>query len=184
MSKEPPSTFEPVSPIDSDPEKPVLDDEKRQARVTVRSRNSSCSSLGLSIKTPRTARFVEATSVNSPIDPSAKGRSPFADPPQTRYLMPQPQPSDVGFGYMSDNQPSKHASYAGVEVPLTPASPLKSALKVPGTPGRLNPLSPTFKEEQELEKHEAKAEQRNATDLVGSLHKVRKRKDLTAHIES
>ena len=184
MSKEPPNTFELVSPIDSDPEKPVLDDEKRQARVTVRSRNSSCSSLGLSIKTPRTARFVEATSVNSPLDPTAKGRSPFADPPQTRYLMPQPQPSDVGFGYMSDNQPSKHASYAGVEVPLTPASPLKSALKVPGTPGRLNPLSPTFKEEQELEKHEAKAEQRNATDLVGSLHKVRKRKDLTAHIES
>ena len=169
MSRGPPNTFEAVSSIDNDPEKSILDEDKKQAKVTVRSRNSSCSSLGLSIKTPRTARFVEATSVNSPIDPSATGRSPFADPPQTRYLMPQPQPSDVGFGYMSDNQASKHASYAGVEVPLTPASPLKSALKVPGTPGRLNPLSPTFREEQVLEKHEVYAEKRNAADLVGDL---------------
>lgn len=165
MSREPPNAFEAGSPIDNDLEKSILDGDKKQAKVTVRSRNSSCSSLGLSIKTPRTARFVEATSVNSPIDPSAKGRSPFADPPQTRYLMPQPQPSDVGFGYMSDNQASKHGSYAGVEVPLTPASPLKSALRVPGTPGRLNPLSPTFREEQVLEKHEATAEKRNAADL-------------------
>lgn len=81
--------------------------------------------------------------------------------------MPQPQPSDVGFGYVADNQPSKHSSFVGVEVPLTPASPLKSALKVPGTPGRqLNPLSPTFQEEQILEKHEEKAEKENAKDLV------------------
>ena len=78
--------------------------------------------------------------------------------------MAQPQPSDVGFGYMSDNQASKHASLA--EVPMTPNSPLKSALKVPGTPGRLNPLSPTFKEEQMLEKTEVKAEKENAKDLV------------------
>ena len=81
--------------------------------------------------------------------------------------MPQPQPSDVGFGYVSDSQPSKHASFAGVEVPPTPASPLKSALRVPGTPGRLNPLSPTFREEQLLEKHEENADKRNAQDLVG-----------------
>ncbi len=80
--------------------------------------------------------------------------------------MPQPQPSDVGFGYVSDNQPSKHASFAGVEIPLTPASPLKSALKVPGTPGRLNPLSPTFREEQVVEKQEGDTEKRNASDLV------------------
>ena len=83
--------------------------------------------------------------------------------------MPQPQPSDVGFGYVSDQQASKHNSYAGVEVPLTPASPLKSALKVPGTPGRaLNPLSPTFKEEQILEKHEGKADKANAKDVVSN----------------
>lgn len=81
--------------------------------------------------------------------------------------MPQPQPSDVGFGYVSDNQASKHSSYAGVEVPLTPNSPLRSALKPPGTPARFaNPLSPTFKEEQVLEKHEEKTEKRNAADLV------------------
>lgn len=81
--------------------------------------------------------------------------------------MPQPQPSDVGFGYMADNQHSKHSSYAGVEVPLTPASPLKSALKPPNTPARfLNPLSPTFKEEEDLEKQELKTDKANAADLV------------------
>lgn len=165
MSKEPHSKVTAFS-IDNDPEKPILEDEKKQARGTVRSRNSSCSSLGLSIRTPRTARFAEATSVNSPIGPPAAGRPPFADPPQTRHLMPQPQPSDVGFGYVSDNQASKHASFAGVEIPLTPASPLKSALKVPGTPGRLNPLSPTFREEQVLEKQEEHTDKRNAADLV------------------
>ncbi len=165
MSREPYSRVTTFS-IDNYPEKPILEDEKNQARGTVRSRNSSCSSLGLSIKTPRAARFAEATSVNSPIGPTAPGRSPFADPPQTRHMMPQPQPSDVGFGYVSDNQPSKHASFAGVEIPLTPASPLKSALKVPGTPGRLNPLSPTFREEQVVEKQEEDTEKRNASDLV------------------
>ena len=158
-----------VSPIDHDFEKPILEDERKAAKVSVRSRNSSTSSSGLSIKTPRAARFAEATSVNSPIGPTAAGRSPFADPPRTQHLMPEPQPSDVGFGYVSDNMPSKHASYAGVEMPQTPASPLKSALRVPGTPGRLNPLSPTFREEEVLEKQELKADKENAKDLVGSL---------------
>ncbi|KAL8781144.1 MAG: hypothetical protein Q9213_006144 [Squamulea squamosa] len=141
--------------------------DEKDPRVLVRSRTSSSSSSGLSLKTPRTARFAEATSVNSPIDPSTTGKSLFADPQtRTTHLMPQPQPSDVGFGYVADNQPSKHSSFVGVEVPLTPASPLKSALKVPGTPGRqLNPLSPTFREEQILEKHEEKAEKENAKDL-------------------
>lgn len=71
---------------------------------------------------------------------------------------------------MSQGEASKHTSYAGVEVPLTPGSPLKSALKVPGTPARFaNPLSPTFHEEQVLEKHEASAEKENARDLVSTL---------------
>lgn len=151
-------------------DQPSRKDDEKDPRVLVRTRTSSSSSSGLSLKTPRTARFAEATSVNSPIDPSINGRSPFADPPvHTTHLMPQPQPSDVGFGYVADNQPSKHSSFVGVEVPLTPASPLKSALKPPGTPGRLNPLSPTFREEQILEKHEEKAEKENARDLVRNL---------------
>ncbi|KAL8969085.1 MAG: hypothetical protein Q9197_004533 [Variospora fuerteventurae] len=148
-------------------EQPSSGDGEKDPRVLVRTRTSSSSSSALSLKTPRAARFAEATSVNSPIDPSTNGRSPFADPPaQTTHLMPQPQPSDVGFRYVDDNQPSKHSSFVGVEVPLTPASPLKSALKPPGTPGRLNPLSPTFREEQILEEHEEKAEKENARDLV------------------
>ncbi len=173
MSNNQHRAYDPVSPIEPDPKRPppqrsLTDDRVKDTQVTVRPRTSSSSSSGLSIKTPRTARFAEATSVNSPIGPSTAGRSPFANPPPTtQHLMPQPQPSDVGFGYMAENQASKHSSYAGVEVPLTPNSPLKSALKPPGTPGRLaNPLSPTFQEEQILEKHEAHAEKENAKDLV------------------
>lgn len=54
-----------------------------------------------------------------------------------------------------------------MEVPLTPGSPLKSAMKIPGTPGRRidNPLSPTFREEQILEKHEELTEKEQAKDL-------------------
>lgn len=167
MSNEQHRHYEPVSPVDTDIPQRRLEDEK-DIQSTVRPRRSSSSSLSLSVKTPRAARFAEATSVNSPIGPTTPSRSPFADPPvQTTYLMPQPQPSDVGFGYVSNNQASRHASFAGVEVPLTPSSPLKSALKPPGTPARFaNPLSPTFREEQILEKHEEKTEKQNAADLV------------------
>lgn len=84
--------------------------------------------------------------------------------------MPEPQPSDVGFGYVSENQASKHSSMA--EVPMTPNSPLRSALKTPGTPGKSNPLSPTFKEEEALEKAEEHTEQQNAKDLVCSIDLV------------
>ena len=146
-------------------------DEKKDPLVTVRSRTSSDSS-SLSLKTPRTARFAEATSVNSPIGPPGPGRLPFAGRPiMTNHYSPQPQPSDVGFGYLSTAD--KHTS---VEVPLTPASPLRSALKAPGTPARFADLkSPTFKEEQHLEKHEAKTEKQNAKDLV-STRRVLERK--------
>lgn len=55
-----------------------------------------------------------------------------------------------------------------MEIPLTPGSPLKSAMKIPGTPGRRidNPLSPTFREEQILEKEEQDTEKEQAKDLV------------------
>lgn len=50
---------------------------------------------------------------------------------------------------------------------MTPKSPLKSAMKVPGTPARgfTNPLSPTFKEEHDLEKQEKKTDKQQAKDL-------------------
>ena len=173
MSNESSQNNKPVS-LDIDPEKEFqkafdANQQKKVPSITVAQRTSSADSVGLTLKSPRTARFAEATSVNSPID----GHNPFSDPPRTRHLMPQPQPSDVGFGYVADQQASKHNSYAGVEVPLTPASPLKSALKVPGTPGRaLNPLSPTFKEEQVLDKQELKADKANAKDLVNKFHRT------------
>ncbi|KAF2405527.1 hypothetical protein EJ06DRAFT_578685 [Trichodelitschia bisporula] len=140
-----------------------------------RPRNSSLDSLTLSIKTPRTARFAEATTVYSPIEPSTQQsapatakRDPFADPPTNHYL-PQPQPADVGFGYLKN----QHLSVEMEETdrnylpPPTPRSPLKSALKSPGAPPK-NPstiFSPTFREEQMLEKHEVLTEKEQARDL-------------------
>lgn len=82
--------------------------------------------------------------------------------------MAQAQPADVGFGYIADSNPSRHSQGIPVEMPLTPGSPLKSAMKLPGAPRRVieNPLSPTFREEQILEKHESLTEKEQAKDLV------------------
>ncbi|OJJ36810.1 hypothetical protein ASPWEDRAFT_109177 [Aspergillus wentii DTO 134E9] len=121
-------------------------------------RNSSESGVS-SLKSPRTPRFAEETSVQSPIGATETGRSPFADPPKSQT---PPDVSDVGFGYVAANDPAQHASH--FQPP--PASPLKSAMKVPGTPGRaLNPLSPTFREEFYVEKQERDAGKDNAKDL-------------------
>lgn len=113
------------------------------------------------------ARFAEATSVNSPVSGPAENKSPFADPPNVPVQ--QSQPSDVGFGYISNEPVEQQATWKkNVNGPLSP--PLKSALKTPGTPGRmLNPLSPTFREEQMLEKHEEDTEKEQAKDLVSTL---------------
>ncbi|KAE8349176.1 hypothetical protein BDV28DRAFT_160716 [Aspergillus coremiiformis] len=120
---------------------------------------SSSDTTASSLKSPRTARFVEATTVQSPTGPVDTSRSPFADPPSQSQT--PPNVSDVGFGYVAANDPVQHASHHQL-----PASPLKSALKVPGTPGRtLNPLSPTFREEFYVEKEEKSAEKENARDL-------------------
>jgi uncharacterized membrane protein len=143
--------------------------EKKQPQPFTRNRASSSSSSASSLKVPRTPRFAEATTVNSPIEPNENSRSPFADPPttKTQFRLPQSQPSDIGFGYISQNDASRHSQGLPVEIPLTPASPLKSAMRVPGTPGRRidNPLSPTFREEQILEKREEMTEKEQAKDL-------------------
>ncbi|CAG8957768.1 hypothetical protein HYFRA_00000106 [Hymenoscyphus fraxineus] len=146
--------------------------EKRRPPPLARTRTStsftSDSSLE-SLKVPRTPRFAEATTVYSPIDPPDSNQSPFADPPGTRTQshMAQSQPSDIGFGYISQNDSARHDQGVPVEIPQTPASPLKSAMRIPGTPGRKidNPLSPTFREEQILEKHEEMTDKEQAKDL-------------------
>ncbi|KAK1138390.1 hypothetical protein N8T08_002654 [Aspergillus melleus] len=125
---------------------------------TVEDRNSSDTSSS-SLRSPRTARFAEATAVYSPTGPADARNSPFADP--SNQPQAHPDVSDVGFGYVAASDPAQHASH---QVP--PTSPLKSALKVPGTPGRtLNPLSPTFREEFYVEKQERSADKENARDL-------------------
>lgn len=139
------------------------DEKKRPAALDLspaRSGSSHSSSSDGSLKVPRTPRFAEATSVHSPVDPRS---SPFADPPES-----QSRPGDVGFGYINDHKSQRES----VPVPMTPKSPLKSAMRVPGTPARpyLNPLSPTFREEDILEKREQDTEKEQAKDFVCPAH--------------
>ncbi|KAF2168885.1 hypothetical protein M409DRAFT_20899 [Zasmidium cellare ATCC 36951] len=148
----------------------------KDVQVAVRARSpsedTSSSTLSVkppSLKSPRTARFAEATAVNSPIEPSQVARNPFKEPP-TQHYMAQPQVSDVGFGYVNKHE-SVEMPDTDYNPPLTaksiPKSPLKSAMKTPGAPPRdLNAiLSPTFRQEDVLEKHEAYTEKEQAKDL-------------------
>jgi heme/copper-type cytochrome/quinol oxidase subunit 2 len=130
------------------------DDKRRPPALNLtpkRSASSDSSSSDNSLK-PRTPRFAEATSIHSPIEGN---RSPFADPEPSKA----PQPADVGLGYINKRE--------SVTVPMALKSPLKSAMKVPGTPGRRfeNPLSPTFRPEDVLEKREAHTDKEQARDL-------------------
>ncbi|KAL6868398.1 hypothetical protein J3F83DRAFT_714670 [Trichoderma novae-zelandiae] len=133
-------------------------EKKRPAALNLthaRSATSSSSSSESSLKVPRTPRFAEATSVHSPIE---SGASPFADPVNPQASS-DAQPGDVGFGYIS-NSGSDHESVR------MPKSPLKSAMRVPGTPARtLNLMSPTFREEEILEKREVETEKEQAKDM-------------------
>jgi hypothetical protein len=135
------------------------EDKRRPAALNLtaaRPGTSESSSSDGSLK-PRTPRFAEATSVHSPVE----ARSPFADPEKSHVA--QPQPADIGFGYIAQRE--------SIPVPMTPRTPLKSAMKVPGTPAHLrnNPLSPTFREEDILEKRELSTEKEQARDVVCEL---------------
>ncbi|KAK3395868.1 hypothetical protein B0T20DRAFT_47413 [Sordaria brevicollis] len=131
-----------------------LTPQRTMSAGSVSSNDSSSTSSSLA-KPPRTPRFAEATSVHSPVD----GRQlPFSDKSEVAHA----QPGDVGFGYIGNG-----GNRESVAMPMTPRSPLKSALKVPGTPGRglANPLSPTFREEEQLEQREKLTEKEQARDL-------------------
>jgi hypothetical protein len=125
--------------------------------VSTTDSTSTSSSLA---KPPRTPRFAEATAVNSPVEPR---KLPFSE---KQPQVTQSQPGDVGFGYIGAGNRDSSA------VPMTPRSPLKSAMRVPGTPGRAlqNPLSPTFREEQVLEDREKATDKQQAKDLVSQQH--------------
>jgi len=135
-------------------------DEKKRPGVLkispVRTGSSGSSSSGSSLKHPRTPRFAEATTVHSPVESSDSWEG-------EKSVARHAQPGDIGFGYINDDSHRE-----SVAMPMTPRSPLKSALKSPGTPGRRfeNPLSPTFREEQVLEKREALTEKEQKRDLV------------------
>lgn len=139
-----------------------FNEKKRPAALNLthtRTGTSSSSSSESSLKVPRTPRFAEATSVHSPVDDDKI--SPFADPVNPQAS--DSQPSIVGFGYIGSNSNRE-------SIPMAPKSPLKSAMKVPGTPARtINILSPTFREEAVLEKRELETEKEQARDLVSLL---------------
>lgn len=150
--------------------------EKKPPSVIVNTATRPRSQSGDSTltKTPRTARFAEATTVYSPIEPSQKSRNPFVDPPTNHYI-PQPQPADFGFGYLhkisheSVEMEETDRKYLPPPTPATPMrSPLKSALKSPGAPPKdLSAIkSPTFREEQVLEKAELATDKEQVRDLV------------------
>lgn len=147
-----PQTYEPVVPTDLTRGSYHSAMGPPPQHTTQETRSSSDS--GASLKSPRTARFAEATTVHSPVEQTR--RSPFADPPKNA---PSGGVGDVGFGYVND--PAQHA-----EDSMPPKSPFRSDLKVPNTARSLNPLSPTFREEYMLEKQEKHAEKENARDLV------------------
>jgi uncharacterized membrane protein len=135
------------------------DDKKRPPALNLAPQrsgtaDSSSTEGSLSLKGPRTPRFAEATSIHSPID----GKNPFADPVVTH--VGHSQPGDIGFGYINNKRES-------AAVPMEPKTPLKSAMKVPGTPARQfnNPLSPTFREEEILEKRDQQTDKEQARDL-------------------
>jgi hypothetical protein len=136
---------------------------KKNLTVTIERRNTDDSDTN---KTPRTARFAEATSVYSPVDAP---RSPFDYP--TNHYKPQPQVGDVGLSYVSGVEMEEtDRRYLPPPTPRTPGGALKSAMKSPGapprTPGAASILSPTFREEQKLEKQEASTDKEQAQDLV------------------
>lgn len=151
-----PQTYEAVSPID------IVSGRNTGAMFppnAIQERKSSESSTS-SLKACRVTRFAEAETIHSPAHAADLEQSPFADPPEAFQTLPNV--SDVGFGYVAASDPAHHASHHDV-----PSPGLKSALKVPGTPGRtLNPLSPTFREEFYVEKQEKVTEKENARDLV------------------
>ncbi|KAK4560941.1 hypothetical protein LTR86_004896 [Recurvomyces mirabilis] len=151
----------------------MSDLEKRTPTIAIATRpraesdDSSANSLKPpSLRSPRIARFAEATAVNSPIEPK---KTPFSES-TSKYFMAQPQVSDVGFGYvnrhesveMPDTDENPYPS-----MPKTPRSPLKSALKTPGhAPKDFGALrSATFREEEILDKHETHNDKRQAQDL-------------------
>lgn len=150
--------------------------KKKLPPVTLdyRSRQDSMDSMDSytsSNRTARPARFAEATSVLSPVEPSEASKNAFLNCHES-----EPKPADVGFGYLSPKDPSRKCSFPGQSQvtdadrrfapPHAPMSPLKSALKSPGTPRRFdNPLSPAFREEDVLEKRELETEKEQAKDL-------------------
>lgn len=155
-----------------------MNNDGKAKPTVILTRPRTASEDSLTLKTPRTARFAEATTVYSPIEPSERSQNPFADPPTNHYY-PQSQPSDIGFGYLKEQNVSVEMEETDNSnkylPPPTPGmeplrSPLKSAMKSPGAAPRnmSTILSPTFREEQVLEKEEEKTEKEQEQDLVSA----------------
>jgi len=103
--------------------------------------------------------------------------------------MAQPQVSDVGFGYVNKHE-SVEMPNTDYEPPLTaksvamPKTALKSAMKTPGAPPKNLEamLSPTFREEHVLEKHEKHTDKEQVKDLVSFKSSPSPHSSLTVHL--
>jgi len=143
--------------------------EKGEAVNVIARPGTSCSDSTLpSLRSLRTPRFAEATAVNSPLEPTAAGRTPFAAL-RTNHYAPQLQPSDFGFDEkhvsVEMEEDNNHLPYGIAQASPLMSPPLKSALKTPGTASK-GIFSPTFNEEQVLDDVEQKTEKEQEKDLV------------------
>ncbi|GAM89255.1 hypothetical protein ANO11243_072920 [Dothideomycetidae sp. 11243] len=118
----------------------------------------------LSLKT-KTARFAEATAVNSPLDPV--GPAQFSFPAQAvSYQRPQMAPVETHFGASVDHKMSSPDSGKD-ELPSAVDSydsgPPSPPVKTPFT--AMPFLSPTWKEEESLEKAQGHTDKEQVKDL-------------------
>lgn len=140
---------------------------------TIAVRTSTPSIDSLIKPTPAAIPVTTTTTADSPDSPFELRTATTLTFPA--YHFPQPQPADVGFGYLAGQDvaclsaPYHHRLSSGVEMPATPLSaPLRSTLKMSGAARSSigGPLSPTFVEEQVLEKQETHTAAEQAKDLV------------------
>ncbi|RKF57099.1 hypothetical protein GcM3_190014 [Golovinomyces cichoracearum] len=119
----------------------------------------------ITAKKARKPRFIESTAVHSPIEYGPSNKSSALDH-STQSPMVQIQPSDVGLTYLENS--NRLSDDILIEMPHTSKRNMNlGEADDHSTPRRegINQLSPTFREEQTLQKCEKLTEKEQAKDL-------------------
>ncbi|POS84203.1 hypothetical protein EPUL_002309 [Erysiphe pulchra] len=116
----------------------------------------------------RQPRFIESTSVNSPIETGGFSKPSGTDSFRKARMtsQPQPQPSDVGLAFIKDDR--LPCESVPVVKPFEKAvTTFEKVVEVHDTPKDQgpNPLSPTFREEQKLQHCENLTDNEQVKDL-------------------